>query len=214
MKTKNKKWNNLHKFYSKQDWIDKPNIFAEEVLEFLPKKGKILCLGDGQGQDGRFFATKGHEVLSTDISEDAMSLNKEKIETSSIKNITVDKLDLTKKFNFKNESFDVVYAHLSIHYFSEKITKQIFNEIYRVLKKNGIAAIFVNSVNDPEFNLGKRLEQELFDIDGYVKRFFSVYSMRYFARDFEVLLLDDEGRTYKDDAKGVRNLVRFVGKKK
>ena len=40
-------WNKLHSHYSNQDWIDKPNIFAEEVIEFFPQKGKVLLLGDG-----------------------------------------------------------------------------------------------------------------------------------------------------------------------
>lgn len=105
-----------------------------------------------------------------------------------------------------------MYAHLSLHYFSEEVTKAIFKEIKRVLKGGGIVAVFTNSVNDPEFNTGKRIEEELFEIEGIQKRFFSKYSMDYFVQDFQVILLDDNGKTYKDEAKGIRNLIRFVGK--
>lgn len=209
----NAQWDKLHKHYSNQDWIEKPNIFAEEVLEYFPKSGKILCLGDGQGQDGRFFASKGYEVTSTDISDEAQNINKEKIKEQKLENITVEKLDLTEKFPYTDATFDIVYAHLSLHYFSEKVTKSIFKEIKRVLKGGGIVAVFTNSVNDPEFNTGKRIEQELFEIEGIQKRFFSKYSMLFFANEFETILVDDNGRTYKDEAKGVHNLVRFLGKK-
>lgn len=207
----NKQWDDLHKHYSKQDWIGKPNIFAQEVLEHFPKNGYVLCLGDGQGQDGRFFASKGYKVLSTDISESALEINKNKIIEQSLENISTEKLNLENPFRFEDETFDIVYAHLSLHYFAEDTTLRIFKEIRRVLKRGGILAVFVNSVNDPEFNTGKRLEQELFEIDGVTKRFMSKYSMDYFARDFQVILLDDKGRTYKDEEKGVHNLVRFVG---
>lgn len=209
---KNNQWDKLHKHYSNQDWIEKPNIFAEEVLEHFPKDGKILCLGDGQGQDGRFFASKGYEVYSTDISEEAQNKNKEKIQEQKLKKITVEKLDLREKFPYEDATFDIVYAHLSLHYFTEDVTKSIFKEIKRVLKGGGLVAVFTNSVNDPEFNTGKRIEQELFEIEGIQKRFFSVYSMDYFAQDFQVVLLDDKGKTFKDEDKGVHNLVRFVGK--
>lgn len=211
----NNGWDKLHKHYAKQNWIEKPNIFAEEVLKYLPKEGYILCLGDGQGQDGRFFASnKGYtyKVLSTDISTPAMETNKAKIAEQKLRNISVEKLDLMEKFPFDKETFDIVYAHLSLHYFTEDKTKEIFREIKRVLKPGGILAVFVNSVNDPEFNTGIRLEQELFEIAGVAKRFFSKYSMDFFTRDFQIILLDDLGRTHKDEAKGVHNLVRFVGK--
>ena len=210
---KNDQWNKLHKHYSKQDWIEKPNIFAEEAVEYFPKEGYILCLGDGQGQDSRFFSSKGFKVLSTDISDEALKINFQKISEQGLKNISTEKLDLTTDFTYKEATFDVVYAHLSLHYFTEEMTKKIFSEIKRVLKRGGILAVFVNSINDPEFNTGKRIEQEYFEIEGIKKRFFSIYSMRYFAKDFQEIILDDKGRTYKDEAKGVHNLVRFIGRK-
>ena len=116
------KWNKLHKHYSNQDWIDKPNIFAEEVLEYIPSTGKILLLGDGQGQDGRFFAAKKYDVISTDISDTALRENKKKIKEPGLTNIKVEKVDLRKKIPYKENTFDVVYAHLSLHYFSEETT--------------------------------------------------------------------------------------------
>ena len=146
------KWDQLHANYSTQSWIDTPNIFAEEVLEYLPKDGTMLLLGDGLGQDGRFFATKGYRVVSTDISDRAIEANGEKAKLAQLPNYEVKRLDLLEPFPFDDASFDIVYAHLSIHYFDEKTTSRIFHEMKRVLKKGGILAIFTNSVSDPEFN--------------------------------------------------------------
>lgn len=174
----------------------------------------MLSLGDGQGQDSRYFLDKGFKVLASDISKDALKISKTKAKKLKLKNIAFKEIDLKKKFPFKNETFDVVYSHLSAHYFNRDTTKQIFDEVLRVLKKGGVFAVFVNSINDPEFNTGKKIEDELFEIDGVIKRYFSVESMKYFTKYFEKVLLDDKGKTYKDEAKGVHNLIRFVGTKR
>ena len=59
-------WKDLHqKFYKDADWIDKPNLFAQEAIKYFPKYARILELGAGQGQDSRFFAEHGYEVVSS-----------------------------------------------------------------------------------------------------------------------------------------------------
>ena len=48
-------WNEKHIDYSSKNWINKPTIFAQEVVSFFPRRGKLLDLGAGQGQDSRYF---------------------------------------------------------------------------------------------------------------------------------------------------------------
>ena len=64
-------WKDLHKNYAQQDWIDKPSIFAEQVLPYFPKDGKILELGAGQAQDSCYFAEQGFSVTATAFEGDA-----------------------------------------------------------------------------------------------------------------------------------------------
>jgi len=40
-------WQDIHKNYKEQDWIDKPSIFAEQALPYFPKNGRVLELGAG-----------------------------------------------------------------------------------------------------------------------------------------------------------------------
>jgi hypothetical protein len=83
-----------------------------------------------------------------------------------------------------------------------------------VLKPGGIIAFFVNSTSDPEYGTGTQIESDYFQIDKFAKRYFSVASTRKFVSDFyEISLIDDLGETYKDAAKGIHNLVRFIGAK-
>lgn len=206
-------WSKIHSYYEKQDWINRPSLFAKEVINYFPQSGKVLDLGAGQGQDSRYFAKKGHEVVSTDMSDSALAINQEKI-TDEIKDkISVRKLDLSKNFPYPDESFDILYAHLSLHYFDRETTMKIFNEIERVLKKGGTLAFLVNSTNDPEYGTGLTIEDDFFEVDNTQKRYFSVQTVKDFTSDFETILLDDSGETYKDRVKGVHNLIRFVGRK-
>jgi SAM-dependent methyltransferase len=207
-------WDNLHKKYAQADWINRPNIFAEQVIEFLPSGGTLLDLGAGQGQDSRFFAGKGFKVTSLDLSEEAEEKALQKLSPELKVLITVSQHDISQSLPLKDESFNVVYAHLSLHYFDTVTTDRIMQEIHRVLKPNGIFAFFCNSTNDPEYGTGEKIEEDYFVIGEMKKRYFSIDSARNFANKyFEEILCDNKGETYKDAAKGIHNLIRYVGRK-
>ncbi|MDO8570905.1 MAG: class I SAM-dependent methyltransferase [Candidatus Daviesbacteria bacterium] len=200
-------WDKKITGYSKEKWIDKPSIFAKWAIQFFPKNGKLLELGAGHGQDGNFFATKGYSVISTDFSETALKYNLQK---HSLKQISIQKLNLKKVFPFNDNEFNIIYAHLAIHFFDNKITTQIFSEIYRVLKPEGILAVIVNSTKDPEYNTGNKIENDFFELlPGITKRFFSIQSMEKFSYQFKTLIMDHEGKSYKDKVK----LIKFIGQK-
>lgn len=134
-----------------------------------------------------------------------LSSTKDKIKTETV--------DIRQPLPFQENSFDVVYAHLSLHYFDQSTTERIFDDIKRIPKPNGVLAYFTNSTSDPEYDTGKKLEEGYYDVEGEPKRYFNVETARRFAKDFSPLLLDNNGETYKDSAKGVHNLIRFIGRK-
>lgn len=51
---------------------------------------------------------------------------------------------MSKPLPFKDKSFNLVFANLSIHYFDKKTTMNLLKEIKRILKCNGY---FIGSVN-------------------------------------------------------------------
>ena len=207
-------WSNLHTHYSKQDWINKPSIFAEFAMKYFPETGRVLDLGAGQGQDSKYFAENGYEVMCTDISAEALDLAKEKISESEAKTkVTFVQLDLNESIPYPNESFDVVYAHLAIQFFSDVRTKEIAAEIYKILKPGGVVALLCNSTSDPEYDQGEQIEADYFQIGDMKKRYYTPETLGRYFSEFEQIICDAEGETYKDAAKGVHNLIRFVGKK-
>lgn len=206
-------WANKHKEYNQQDWITKPSIFAETAMQYFPKIGKILELGAGQAQDSFYFAARGYTVVSTDLEQSAQEIAKTNTTADIQKNILFNVVDLRDPLPYDAATFEVVYAHLSLHYFDAATTTKLFKEINRVLKPGGVLAFLVNSINDPEYKTGVSLEQDYFKTEKMNKRFFSVTSAGEFTKDFNTVLLDDQGETYKDNAIGVHNLIRYVGTK-
>jgi len=208
-------WNQKNNKYSSEEWIDKPTIFAQWVIKYFPKEGKILDLGAGHGQDSRYFADNGYQVTSTDFSDTALKLNKEKLPHDLTNKVLIQKVDLSQPFPYEDSSFDIVYAHLSLHFFNDITTDKIISEIHRVLRPTGIVAILVNSTNDPEYNTGKMLDRDYFELSqGDVKHFFSQEYLKAKTSQFETIILDNQGTTLKDSAKGVFGLIRYLGRKK
>lgn len=188
------------------NWASRPSLFAETVKAYLPKTGSLLELGAGLGQDSAYFSDLGYEVTATD-------LNIDKLEALLGYNFSVQTVDLCKQLLFEDNSFDIVYAHLSLHYFDEATTNQIFTEIHRILKPGGKLAYFTNSTEDPEYNTGVQIEPDYFEIEGTAKRYFNIQSAMKFAHNFTPVLADNSGETYKDTAKGNHHLIRFIGTK-
>lgn len=201
-------WQKKLEKYGKTDWASKPNIFAEQALDYLPSTGTLLDLGAGTGQDSNFFLSHGFEVTSFDLTTEALKV-------SGDPKLEIIVGSLANPLPFEQESFDVVYAHLSLHYFDAVTTDKVFAEIARVLKPNGVLAFFTNSTSDPDYGEGEKLEDDFYLFDGIQKRYFTVGAAQGFANKyFEEVLADNNGETYKDSEKGVHNLIRYIGKKK
>ncbi len=207
-------WTENHKRYSDTDWINKPSLFAQKIRHHLPKRGSLLDLGGGQGQDTRFFATEGFMVTMVDSSASAIKLAKEKTPDTLHSLITYKRADISERLPYPDSAFDVVYAHLSLHYFDDEATVNIFKEVYRVLKPGGTLALLVNAITDPQRKTGRKISPGLYLINGVTKRFFSAATLKPFVNSYIPVVFDSQGETYKDKAIGTTNLIRFVGQKK
>lgn len=208
---KQRVWKKIYKKCLQGDWIGKPTIFAKTAIEFFPQNGNLIDLGAGAGQDSRYFRSKGFEVTGVDFSETATKIAKELAEKQNLR-YKILRLDLSKKLPFKEESFDVVYSHLALHYWDNAGTKRLFSEIYRILKTGRIFATLVNTMDDPETKIFKKIDDYLYlDPKDIVKRYFTIEHLETFISDkYEPIIFDDKGETYKDK---IKCLIRFVGRK-
>lgn len=157
-------------------------MWIDEYIEYFNNKGKCLELGCGIGQYSKRLMEYGYEVTSTDISETALREVKKFNKNTKI-------VDMTERLPFESETFDLVFASLSIHYFDDKTTKQLVSEIKRVLKNDGL---FIGSVNGTEalkvineaaikieenFYLNKYKYIRLFDKEE-IKKYLSIFQLQ------------------------------------
>src|SRR6266700_761401 len=138
-------WNELHQQGSMKDYSKKQTDFAEEVLKYFPKHAKVLELGCGLGNDSFFFTSEGNNVVATDFSEVVIKQNSEHYRKQT--NLIFKTVDMSQKLPFDSSQFNVVYARLSLHYFTNQITKQLFDEIHRILKHGGLLCFVCKSTN-------------------------------------------------------------------
>ncbi len=146
-------------------WLDN----YQDILK-ANKEETILDLGCGTGANALYLSEKGYNVLAVDFSIEALTNVQ-----NNIKNIKTQYLNMLEPFSLPNESFSLIIADLSLQYFSDEKTKEIMQEIKRILKPNGILLARVARVDDYNFGAGsgEMLEKNYYYAYGYAKRFFA-----------------------------------------
>jgi len=113
-----------------------PHDLLEELSKYLTPESTVLELGCGDGRDALHLAELHHRVIACDFSDTALS---EFTEAAASLDIEQHLLDIEAlPYSFAGESFDAVYARLSLHYFSTAVTRDVFAEIARMLRPSGI----------------------------------------------------------------------------
>ncbi len=205
-------WKIKHAKYATEDWINKPSIFAQFAVSYFPAGSKILELGAGQGQDSRFFTRHGYKVWCTDFSDDALQTAALKAATEKLQ-IEFKNVDLSQPLPFADSEFDIVYSNMALHYFDAQTTEKLFKDICRIIKSGGILACLLNTMDDPEVKISRKIEKGLYETPaGLVKRYFDTDFLHQVTDEyFETIIADNCGETYKDQ---IKTLIRYIGRKK
>jgi len=185
-------------------WQEKPpvgdlNQFAKNALDLIKERNlkTILDLGCGDGRDTLFFANNGMRVTACDFSEKALSKLKKQIYEKSTPNVECKVLDISKDLkSFSDNSFDAVYAHLTLHYFKNKETTQIFKELNRILKKEGLLFAKVKATDDALYGRGKEIEKDMFIHEGHIRHFFSKEYLQEKLKGFNVTKIRKTSEVY------------------
>ncbi|WDV48009.1 class I SAM-dependent methyltransferase [Clostridiaceae bacterium M8S5] len=145
-------------------WLDKHKDLLESS-KHLP----IIDLGCGIGNNTLYLLERGFKIISCDFCQEAL----DKLSKNS-GNVDTRCFDMKDGLPFKDECSKIVISDLSLHYFTWEKTKEILNEISRVLTKEGALLCRVNSLHDINYGAGDglKIESNYYNIDGKLKRFF------------------------------------------
>lgn len=185
-----------------------PSPFALRAEPYLPRNATILELGCGVGRDADFFVSKGHNLLATDGSEFVIKQNTAAGFPSPIDFAVI---DIRERLPYADDSFDVVYSNLALHYYSDEQTRAIIKEIRRVIKSSGLLAFACKSY-DSAHNTGKQIQKNTFvSDDGTAIHLFSTEYVTDLLRGmFEITYLDEVGEEYNGRTS---KIVQCVAKK-
>lgn len=203
-------WDKAHQAGEINRYSNAPTEFADEVIKIMQPTSKILELGCGAGNDSVVFVTGGHQVIATDFSDIAIRKNSERFK--NISNLTFETLDVSHPFRFSDNEFDVVYARLSLHYFTDEITRKIFSEIHRVIKPNGYLCFICKSINDPLYGKGTEIEKDMFKFEGHTRHFFSEeYAKSLLGKSFKIEKMESgDDKFYGNDSAYVKVIAAVV----
>lgn len=127
-------------FENKSPLLNLKNNIDEDLINliesFNPKN--ILEISCGNGADAIELSKRGYSVTATDLNQEYVDYVNDYL--NCIQH------DTRNRFPFDDNSFDVVYSRLGLHYFDKEDLYRIFNDISRIT--SGYLIFTVKLVND------------------------------------------------------------------
>lgn len=187
-----KKWNEFYSHGKLSDRDKAPSPFIEQKIDFIKwlKVKEILDLGCGYGRNLVVLTKRGFNVSGVDISEKAITLCREYLESLQLTSQNIYRADAYNlKEIFENNTFDMIISTaLFLHLSNPDI---VVEEIWQILKKNGYALIELHSTEDPSATLGKQIGPKTYIQRGILFRVYDFHDIiKLFSKKFEILSID------------------------
>jgi SAM-dependent methyltransferase len=161
-------WNDIHQQGSMDTYRSEPSEFVRSVTSEIEPHSTVLELGCGTGGDARFLADLGHKVVATDFSDVVIAEN-----AKHYSDIDFRTVDTSEGLPFPDDSFGVVFANLSLHYFDDQVTHAVFAEIHRVLGGNGKLIFRCKSIySDQEKQGSEEVGSDIYLLRGHLGHLF------------------------------------------
>ena len=215
-----KKLLNLQSQHWESNFSSKPEMFgfepsysAKKALETFKKNNitNIIELGAGLGRDTIFFAQNGIYVHAIDYSLSATNIIKKRSKENNLEAlIRVENYDIRKKLNCDNENFQACYSHmLFCMALTNQDLKDLNQEIFRVLKKEGFNIYTVRNHMDGDFKKGTHRGEDMYEMNGFIVHYFSENKIKNLLDGFTNISIENF-----DEGNFPRKLSLVINKKK
>jgi tellurite methyltransferase len=118
-------------------WGTAPSGFAKELIALVPRGGRILDLGCGEGRDSVYFASRGFTVTGVDAS--AAGLEKAD-RLAAERGVSVQWLCRSMVDLPVTGRFDLVYSCGSIHHVPKEERSHLFRRLRTLTRQRGVHA--------------------------------------------------------------------------
>ena len=183
-----KVWNGVYS-EDRSFFGEESSAFSRMCYDLMKRSNvkKVLELGCGHGRDSIFFASMGIKVETFDYSKVAVGILANLARRSGLP-IHVRLLDAKKGLPYPNSEFGAVYSHMFFNmHFTIKELKFLFGEVRRVLKPEGFHFFSVRSRKDRYYGGGRKISDNVYDVNGFVLRFFTREEIMEIMDGFEVI---------------------------
>jgi SAM-dependent methyltransferase len=126
--------------------LDWGGVWTEPFLGPLEEAAvaAILELGCGTGNDAARLAAAGYAVTAIDLSSEAIAQARAKFGGLAWFMVA----DMTRQLPFPDESFDAVMSNVAVHMFPDDVTRAVFAEVRRLVRRGGLFLFHVNALED------------------------------------------------------------------
>jgi len=143
--------------------LKQPVPFVTEALTAFKRRKirHVLDLGCGVGRNAVYLAKNGFDVVGVDVSASALRLAKQWVREENLKNVVFLQATMTS-IPLDDAQFDAVISVSVIHHAVKRDIEKTVDEVYRILKRNGLFLANLTSVKDPRYGRGKKVEAGTF----------------------------------------------------
>ncbi len=109
-----------------------PNVFLKNAIDAIDKKSKILFLGEGEGRNAVYAATKGHDAYALDNSSVGLEKAKDLAKENGVEITTI-----LQDLNDFNSDTKYDYVMTSFMHLAEPLRTKVFYEAFESLNHKG-----------------------------------------------------------------------------
>lgn len=187
-----KRWGSLEHIQLIEKYL---SMFMENL-----NGNRILDVGCGAGRDAVFFASKGYDITSIDLSDEMLNIAKKR--TNKVKFLKMD----MRKLEFPDSLFNGIHCWAAFQHLKRDEAESTLNEFNRVLKPHGILLIAIHEGEAEGFS----------DHTYSLPRYFCYYTEKilkdlFKKTRFEVIFFD---RATKSEKGSSMKVLHFIVRKK